>query len=786
MIRWCLLIWLGLVPVSGASESASIPAADAPTEATGTWSRDAAQRLAEISDRMSAPSVIEKQREALATFESRFETGLGFNIAHPETADTLSEAAVRDAQRELDAISSGLGAISDVLTQRGTELDALSRELSTMQKRAESLRDDSTSAPVAQAIRARIASIISEAKRLQGITQQRLNAIEATQNKVLLMEQRIRTARADLAEVGARHVRALAELQQPPLWRLTMADIAKSAAGSTRFAGQAIPGALRYARENPARVILHGAAWLVTFGFILYLRRSFNSDESGKPVSRAATRPVSASMLIVLLLAPLFHPEAPSSVLQILGLMAIVPLLRTLVLYLDASLHPALYTLAAAWLLERVTVAFAREIVLQRLALLVLSVTMIALFFWARSLQIATGLSLGPRVAPIVRMLAVVGIGASILSLLFNVIGNADLALLMQSTTVRAAILAAGIYAGVLVIGEIAPICLQSARTRGIRSIINHEAHILSRIRLVVAIGGFLFWLSVVLDGLHLFVPLTEFVSATLAAQWTIGKVTVSLGRVLGFVAAVWIAVQASRITQVLLRDDVLPKFALPRGVPNAISVIANYVMVLIGILLGAGILGIELSNFALIISALGVGIGFGLQNVVNNLVSGFILIFERAVQVGDTIQLNDVSGKVTQIGLRASRLRTFTGSEVIVPNGDLISNRLVNWTLSDNRRRLETVVGVAYGSDLERVHTVLREVLDREPDVLSDPAPTVVFEAFGDSALNFRLLYWIAEFDTGLRVTDSVNTAIAAALAANGIVIPFPQRDIHIRTTPD
>ena len=786
MIRWYLLIWLSLLPMTGATEPAPTPAADAPTEATGTWSRDAAQRLAEISDRMAAPSVVDKQREALAALESRFETSLGYNIAHPDTADALSEAALRDAQRELDVISSGVGGVREVLTQRGAELEALSRELSEMQKRAESSRDDSTAAPLPQAILTRIATIVSETKRLQRLTEQRLNVIEATQNRILLIEQRIRTARSDLAEIGAKHVRALIEIQQPPLWRLTMADIVSSASGSTRFAGQVLPGVLRYARENPARVILHGTALLVTLGFVLYLRRSFNSGESGRPVSRAATRPISASTLVVLLLAPLFHPDAPSSVLQILALLAIVPLLRTLVLYLDAGLHPALYALSASWLLERLTVAFAREIVLQRLALVVLSVTMIALFLWAQALRVATRLAVGPRVAQIVHLLGIAGISVSALSLLFNAIGNADLALLLQSVTVRGALMAAAIYAGVLVIEEITPICLQSAKTRGIRSIINHEETLLASIKLVVVIGGFAFWLNIMLDSLHLLDPLLELVSRILGAEWTIGKVTVSFGRALGFVAAVWVAVQASRITQVVLRDDVLPKFALPRGVPNAISVIANYVMVLIGILLGAGILGIELSNFALIISALGVGIGFGLQNVVSNLVSGFILIFERAVQVGDTIQVNDVSGRVTQIGLRASRLRTFTGSEVIVPNGDLISNRLVNWTLSDNRRRLETVVGVAYGSDLDRVHSVLREVLDREPDVLSDPAPTVVFEAFGDSALNFRLLYWIAEFDTGLRITDSVNTAIVHALAANGIVIPFPQRDVHIRTGAD
>jgi small-conductance mechanosensitive channel len=134
---------------------------------------------------------------------------------------------------------------------------------------------------------------------------------------------------------------------------------------------------------------------------------------------------------------------------------------------------------------------------------------------------------------------------------------------------------------------------------------------------------------------------------------------------------------------------------------------------------------------------------------------------------------------------LRASRLRTFNGSEVIVPNGELISNRLINWTLSDRRRRYEATVGVAYGSDLEQVHAVLRAVLDAESEVVRDPEPMVIFEGFGDSALNFRLYYWVHDLDIGLSVTDRINTAIATALAAAQIEIPFPQRDLHVKSLP-
>ncbi len=262
--------------------------------------------------------------------------------------------------------------------------------------------------------------------------------------------------------------------------------------------------------------------------------------------------------------------------------------------------------------------------------------------------------------------------------------------MLLQTTVVRGAVLAAAQYAAVLVLDEIAHLdraFAESARHAFGGNVRVHDPeprppHLRDRHASVL-------WIAFMLNSLRMLGPVTERSCLRCSLRnWTIGQVTISLGRMLGFAVAVWVAIYASRITQVLLRDDRAAALrAAARRAERDIDV-ANYAMVLIGLLIGASILGIGLSNLTLIVGALGVGIGFGLQNVVNNFVSGFILIFERSVQIGDTIQLSDLQGNVTQIGLRASRLRTFNGSEVIIPNGELISNRLINWTMSDRRRR--------------------------------------------------------------------------------------------------
>ncbi len=785
-ILLCALCNGAMLFAADAPPPTTTPAADAtPTDDIGEWSKQAAQRLFEIKERLTTPSEIAAAQQQLKTLEDRFNTNAADFIAHPEAANKLSEAAMQDAQREIKAISSGADLIGTSLTQRGAALEALTRELSATQKRAASIISAATAGSLPEAYRSRLELIVADSTAALAGVQTRLDHVGALQNEILFLEERIRTARDDLTRAEARRVQALFELQQPPLWRVRAAEVVSSFHGSSRFVGQAIPGALQFAQDHPTRLILHLVMFFVSFALVMYLRRTFDSASVGAPVSRATRRPISASLLVTLLLAPFVYPDAPTSVLQLLGMIMLVPLLRILTIYLEPKMHPILFGLASAFLLERLTMAFARDVVLQRWVLVILSIATIALFLWARALQVSAHLGLGRRVAGAVRQLVLLGIALSAVSLLFNIIGNVDLAMLLQGTVVRSATTAAGLHATVLVIDEIMHLVVHMSKARGVRSVINHEPTILRHTHRIVTIAAFIGWTLVSLTGLRVLVPLTSIVSDVLAAHWTMGQITISLGRTLGFIVAVWVAIRASRITQVMLHDDVLPRFALPRGVPKAISTVANYVMVLLGILIGAGILGIELSNVTLIISALGVGIGFGLQNVVNNLVSGFILIFERSIQIGDAIQLSDLFGKVTHIGLRASTIRTFNGSEVIVPNGELVSTRVINWTLSDRHRRLETNVGVAYGTDPELVHTVIGAALKNEADVMKDPEPIVMFEAFGDSALNFRVYFWIIDFDRGNLVIDRVNTAIARALNSAGIAIPFPQRDLHIKTQP-
>jgi small-conductance mechanosensitive channel len=188
------------------------------------------------------------------------------------------------------------------------------------------------------------------------------------------------------------------------------------------------------------------------------------------------------------------------------------------------------------------------------------------------------------------------------------------------------------------------------------------------------------------------------------------------------------------------------------------------------------------MARITIVLGALSVGIGFGLQNIINNLVSGVILAFERPIQIGDTIDSGPDQGIVKEIGIRASKIRNWDGAEVVIPNGDLLANRLTNWTLNDKHRRVELVIGVSYNSDIDEVTRLITESLFFD-GVLKWPAPSVYLQKLNESSLDFRVLFWVADVDLWIVQRDKAMREIFKSLKDNGIQIPFPQRDLHIRS---
>jgi potassium efflux system protein len=245
------------------------------------------------------------------------------------------------------------------------------------------------------------------------------------------------------------------------------------------------------------------------------------------------------------------------------------------------------------------------------------------------------------------------------------------------------------------------------------------------------------------------------------------------------------ITVVAVRRVGALLDILLLQRLELQTDATYAIKVIASYTVAAAGLLLACNILGIRWGDVQWLVAALGVGLGFGLQEIVANFVSGLIMLAERPVRIGDVVTVGSVSGTVSRIHARATVLVDFDNKEVIIPNKAFITERVVNWTLSDQTTRLLIKVGVAYGSDIALVQRVLLDAVRGNGDVLQEPAPSVYFVAFGDSTLDFEIRAFVDRLNKRLRVQHEINVEVARVLRENGIEIPFPQRDLHIRSAP-
>ncbi len=244
-------------------------------------------------------------------------------------------------------------------------------------------------------------------------------------------------------------------------------------------------------------------------------------------------------------------------------------------------------------------------------------------------------------------------------------------------------------------------------------------------------------------------------------------------------------AVVLARNLPALLEITVLSRLPLDRGGRHAVSMILRYTVALAGLILACRTLNISWSSVQWLAAGMTVGLGFGLQEIFANLVSGLILLCERPIRVGDVITLGDTTGTVTNIRIRATTVTNWDRKELIVPNKELITQRLLNWTLSDTTNRLVIAVGVAYKSDPEEARSIMLEVLTEHPNVLDDPQPHVTFEGFGDSALNFVIRAFLASMDVRLATIHELHSSIHRRLNEAGIEIAFPQRDLNIRSVP-
>jgi len=302
-----------------------------------------------------------------------------------------------------------------------------------------------------------------------------------------------------------------------------------------------------------------------------------------------------------------------------------------------------------------------------------------------------------------------------------------------------------------------------------------------------ISITSFIFfligWVILVTRNSYLYQKSTEPFKNLLSDTRQIGEFAFSYEGIITFFLVLFLSGFISKIVSFLADDKRIKTTGSKKSGLGSWLLLVRIGIITTGIIIAFRSAGFPTDRLTIIISALGVGIGFGMQTLVNNLVSGLIIAFEKPINVEDIVEIGGQTGKMKSIGIRSSVLSTWDGSDVIIPNGDLLNQHLVNWTLGSNKRRTEIQVGIAYGTDLEKAKSLISKVLSENRQVLKNPQPSIIFTTFNDSSIDVSIKYWISHFIYMNDIRSELIVAVNKVFNENGIVIPFPQRDIHIQT---
>jgi small-conductance mechanosensitive channel len=711
------------------------------------------------------------------------------------TAQTLnwspSASALADLSDSWMLMRSQLAGWNDTLTKRATQLE---RDLSQLEalratwsnSRTEALGSQ-VPAPVLERINATLAAITTAR---EGVADQR--------KRVLSLQDRTARERAHCDDVLARIAQARKELAGPlfardslPIWDPQTFSLISGDVGPLlrRSLGDSLELTRQYLAGQRSRAPFQIALFVILLILARLARGRARHRAEEEPSEQAAAQvfelPVASALVLTLLATVWIYPNPPRTLINALGLIILLPAVLIVRRLAAPAVVPAVYALAAFYLVDRV-----REVcgVVPMLEQWVFLLEMVCGIFFLtlaiRSDHLATDtnaeVTLGWRHVLAWLLWGLLAMLAS--AVLAGSLGYMRLARFLGTGVLVSSYIALVLYAGTRVGEGLVVYVLRARPLRTLLMVQQHRELLQRRLKLALRWISVATWAYFTLDGLELLNPIWTAFGTILDARYVRGSVSISLGDGVAFALTIWAAFLLSSFVRFVLREDVYPRADLPRGLPYAVSSVIHYTVILVGFLFAVAAIGFDLTRITILAGALGVGVGIGLQSVVANFVAGLILLLEHRIRVGDAIETGDLQGEVREIGFRASTIRTWVGAEVIVPNGRLTSERVTNWTLTDRKRRVDLKVGVAYGSEPARVLRALCEAGKAYPKALAEPAALALCTGFRDSALNFELRVWVASFEDSDLVVSELAVAVHAALAAAKIEIAVPRRDVHLQ----
>ena len=691
---------------------------------------------------------------------------------------------IRSLEAEWRYLENRSTAITRDLTKAASQLDRDLAELDKLDATWSATREAAVTGAAPQAVLTRVREVANDVAKVRKTVLERRARVLALQSQSAEVGARAGQATQALAEAGERAATRLFYADSPPIWQSNpLSDEAREMPDAGPGGVSEAAALSGYFRDNVQRFGIHAAVLTLLAGLLYLIRRKVRvlsqTDGNLRRTGKIFEMPVVSALLLSLLLAAWFYPRAPRMFWIAGGVFSAIPTLLFSRRVIERHLYPVLYAVIGFYVVDKLRGILTPMPVISRWALLAETVLfLLALTLTLmRSRRTADGAPWTRTAAwRAVRLGAWPGLAVFALALAANIAGYVRLADMLATTAFFSAFSAVVTYA-LTRVGEgllHALLCVPPLSFLGMTR--RHTPLLTSRFNRFLKWVAFLVWLSLTLRALGLLQPLFTEVQSLWNAMLPLGTLETPVGSVIIFALTVWGTFLLSRLARFVLEEEIFPNLHLERGLPYAINRVVHYLVLLSGFVIALGAMGVDMTKFTILAGAFSVGIGFGLQNIVNNFISGLIVLFERPIKVGDTIEIDGQTGRVQRIGIRASVIQSTSGAEVIIPNGKLISDKVINWTLSSGRRQITVTVLLKLDADVARARELVLGVARRNKYVLQAPAPDVLFVRRGIDQLEFELRVWTDALDAWMEVRSDMTAEINEALRHNEIVGAAPE----------
>jgi potassium-dependent mechanosensitive channel len=797
--RLCLILAaLALASSASSNGETASPAATATTKPTATPTPAATPiPLAEIvTEAISAKRVLAGMKSGFEPFQTKT-VGLRklpdlehqIDLRAIESSTIISNGPSFNALDELLTNWEILAAENNRwnlrLTQQLTDLEADAARLDQMATTWNLTSSAPKTKDAPPEVLDRITQTLTAIKETQNALQTRRSEILSLQSRVATQHARIQAELNAIQQARQGLLNRLFERDSPPLWAFN--EIASHQSHQQALSDE-VHRLQEYVIQEPVQFGIHAVLVLCFFIALRWARRGIRrwveEDPSLQRTIPVFEMPIAVSIALTMLFAPLIYLDAPRLLRAIVGLTGLIPTVVLLRRLIDRRLYLFLDALVVLFVLDLIRFIMIGFPLLNRGLFTLEMLIGICFAVWrlrlmrAAGTDNAEGAAMPPWIRPgklstrLVSWATRISLILLIVAFVGNCVGNVSLSYLLGNGVLAGAYFGLIGYAAIRMLEGLVVIALEVRPLTYFVAVRKHRGLLRRRIMRVIACLVFLLWLFLVLRKFQLDGPVWAVGSEVLGATLIFGSFKLTFGQIVACAIAIWLSFLVSRFLRFLLEEDVYDRLKLSRGLPYAISAVLHYTILLVGFFFALAALGVDMTKFTILAGAFSVGVGFGLQNVINNFVSGLILLFERPIKVGDVVQVGDASGTVQKIGIRASVIRTPDGSDVIIPNGQLISGQVTNWTFTDQQRAIVIQISVPRNVDQNQVAELLRQAATETPGVAATPPPQAFVVTLTSTTLSFEIRIWTDRFEDWMSVRGDLWAAINQKLAHENVAL--------------